>query len=110
ILGKLSLRELRAHVPSLIKQEIKRAYFYFYHAHTIPKEMEGYDLSILENTLQTGQEAIVDFITQILGIAGSLEDSEILSITLKSKNRKIRAQALETVEKTCDPKIFSLLE
>ena len=45
-----------------------------------------------------------------MGVAGSLEESEILSNTLRSQNRKIRAQAIESLEKTCDTSLFALLE
>jgi len=109
LIGKLSLRDLRLRFHPLIKKELRRAYLYYYHAHTIQKQTPSYDLSILEKTLTTGYEVILDFIIQMIGVASALEDSEVLSFTMKSKNRKLRAQALETIEKSCDPKIFTLL-
>jgi hypothetical protein len=39
-----------------------------------------------------------------------LEECEILSYTLHSQNRKIRAQAIESLEKACDARMYSLLE
>ncbi len=110
ILGKLSLRDLRLHLYPLVQEEMHRAYFYFYHSQTIHGQLPDEDLSILESTLYTGFEGIIDFIIQLLGVAGSIEESEILSHTLRSKNRKIRAQAIETIQRTCDPRIFALLE
>lgn len=110
ILGKLDRRMLRKHLYSLVRAEIDRAYFYFYHACEIQRQVPEHDLSVLENALFTGYHSIIDFIIQILGVAGSIEESEVLSHTLRSSNRKIQAQAVESLEKTCETQIFSLLE
>ncbi len=110
ILGKLDRKVLQKKLFMITKQEIDRAYFYFYHAQTIQKQMPEYDLSILQKALLTGYHSIIDFIIQLLGVAGSLEECEILSHTLRSQNRKIRAQAVESLEKTCDARLFALLE
>ncbi|MBI3900910.1 MAG: hypothetical protein HY324_02010 [Chlamydiia bacterium] len=110
ILGKYAPKSLESHLFSVIRREIDRAYFYFYHGHTIQKQVPEHDLSILRNALLTGYQSIIDFIIQLLGSAGSLEESEILSQTLRSSNRKIRAQAIESLEKTCPPRLFTLLE
>ncbi|MCC5833050.1 MAG: hypothetical protein JJU12_08430 [Chlamydiales bacterium] len=110
ILGKLDLNALRKNLYSIVSTEIDRAYFYFYHAFEIQHQVPEHDLSILENALFTGYDSIIDFIIQLLGVAGSIEESEVLSHTLRSPNRKIRAQAVESLEKTCETHIFNLLE
>ncbi|MCH9626596.1 MAG: hypothetical protein S4CHLAM2_02220 [Chlamydiales bacterium] len=110
ILGKIDRKQLKQHLISIVRSEIDRAYFYFYHAHEIQKQVPQQDLSILVKTLETGYRSIVDFIIQILGVAGSIEQSEVLSLTLRSPSRKIRAQAIESLEKTCEASIFNLLE
>lgn len=110
ILGKMDLKALQKDLFAIVSLEIERAYFYFYHAQTIQKQVPEQDLSLLENALMTTYQSIIDFIIQLLGVAGKVEDSEILSHTLKSKNRKIRAQAVESLEKSCETKIFTLLE
>lgn len=108
ILGRLALPQLQANLYEIVGVEIDRAYFYFYHAHTITSYSKE-DLSILENALQTGFYSVIDFIIQILGVAGSLEDSELLSHSLRSRNQKIHGHAIETLEKTSDPRIYNLL-
>lgn len=110
ILGRLALPQLRAYLSDIIQQEIERAYFYFYHYHTIQEHNPQLDLSILQNVLITGYHSVLDFIIQILGVAGEVEDEELLSRSLKSRNPKIRSQVVETLEKTCEPKIFRLLQ
>lgn len=110
ILAKLDKKLLRTHLFTIVREEIQRAYFYFYHAYEIQKQVPEHDLSILQSALYTGYDSIIDFIIQILGVAGSIEESEILSHTLRSPNRKIRAQAVESLEKTCETYIFNLLE
>ena len=109
ILGKLSLSDLKAILYPIVRNEIEKAYFYFYHWHNIQMQVPEHDLFILENTLLAGYESTIDFIVQLLGVAGSIEESDVLSHTLRSKYKKIQAQAHESLEKTCDPRIFSLL-
>lgn len=110
ILGKLDRKTLQKRLFSIVKREIERAHFYFYHAHTIQRQVPEHDLSILQKALVTGYHSIIDFIIQLLGVAGSLEECEILSHTLRSQNKKIRAQAIESLEKTCHTRLFTLLE
>lgn len=110
ILGKLDRKLLKQHLASIVRVDIQRAYFYFYHASEIQKQVPEHDLSVLTKALHTGYDAIIDFIIQILGVAGSIEESDVLSHTLRSPNRKIRAQAIESLEKTCEPQIYVLIE
>jgi hypothetical protein len=45
-----------------------------------------------------------------LASSGSIENGELLSHGLKSKNPKLRATAIETLEKTCSSNIFRILK
>jgi hypothetical protein len=110
ILGKKDLKSLQRRLYFIVRREIQRAYFYFFHAHTVQRQVPEHDLSILQKALITSYYSITDFIIQLLGVAGSLEECEVLSHTLRSQNRKIRAQAVESLEKTCNAKLFALLE
>lgn len=110
ILGRLSLPQLRANLSDIIRQEIDRAYFYFYHAHTIQGQYPDIDLSMLRDVLLTGYQSVLDFIIQLLGVAGEVEDCELLSRSLRSRNPKVRSQVVETLEKTCETTIFRLLQ
>jgi hypothetical protein len=44
-----------------------------------------------------------------LGAAGALEDPGLLSRALQSRNEKIHSHAVESLEKTCDSRIFRLI-
>lgn len=110
ILGRLALPQLRANLYDIISEDIERAYFYFYHYHSIPQQYPDVDLKILKDALQTGYHSVMDFIIQLLGVAGSIEDCELLSRSLRSRNLKVRSQVVEAIEKTCDPKIYRLLQ
>lgn len=109
ILGRLALPQLRANLEPIISLEIERAYFYFYHHHTIQNQYPDLDLSILQDSLLASFHSVLDFIIQLLGVAGELEDCELLSRSLRSPNPKIRSQVVETLEKTCEIKIYRLL-
>ena len=110
ILGRLALPQLRANLSVIIGQEIERAYLYFYHYHTIQTRNPDVDLSMLRDVLITGYHSVLDFIIQILAVAGEVEDEELLSRSLRSRNPKVRSQAVEALEKTCEPPIFRLLQ
>jgi HEAT repeat protein len=110
ILGRLALPQLRVNLFEIIRQEIERAYFYFYHYHTIQSLNPELDLCMLQDVLITGYHSVLDFIIQILGVAGEVEDEELLSRSLRSRNPKVRSQVVETLEKTCEPQIFRLLQ
>lgn len=108
-LGRIDLRELKNNLFDIVKKEIARASFYFYHGQTIQSKNPELDLDLLSESMMTGVNTLIDFIIQLLSVAGSIEDKELLSRSLRSKNQKTHSHAVETLEKTCDRKIFSLL-
>lgn len=109
ILARLALPQLQANLMDIIAIEMERAYFYFYYGHTIQKEHPLHDLSLLGNALLTGFQSVIDFIIHLLGAAGSIEDCELLVLSLHSKNGKVHSNAIETLEKTCPARIFRYL-
>lgn len=109
-LGKLSVFQLRAILQEILKPEVERGLFYYYHYHTIQRANPDIDLSLLVDALRSGYYSVLDFIIQLLGVAGEIEDSELLSRSMRSANLKLRSQVVEALEKTCEPKIFRLLK
>jgi HEAT repeat protein len=109
ILGRLALPQLQANLPDILDIEIERAYFYFYFAHTIQNQHPLYDLEMLQSALLAGYQSVIDFIIHLLGAAGSLEDPDLLVRALHSRNAKIHSHAVESLEKTCDARIFRLI-
>lgn len=108
-LGRLSLPQLRANLQDIIQHEIDRAYFYYIHSHSLTQRYPQLDLNLLSETLYTGYQSALDFIIQLLGAAGEVEDVELLSRSIRSRNPKVRSQVVETLEKTCEHTIFRLL-
>jgi hypothetical protein len=109
ILAKLALPQLQANLIDILDIEIERAYFYFYFGHTIQNQYPLYDLEMLQNALLSGYQSVIDFIIHLLGAAGALEDPGLLSRALQSRNEKIHSHAVESLEKTCDSRIFRLI-
>lgn len=109
ILGRLALPQLQANLIDILDIEIERAYFYFYFGHTIQNQYPLYDLEMLQSALLTGYQSVIDFIIHLLGAAGSLEDPDFLVRALHSRNAKIHSHAVESLEKTCDTRIFRLI-
>jgi HEAT repeat protein len=109
VLGRLALSQLREHLYEIITAEIERAYFYFYHHHSIQAEYPEIDLTMLKDALLSSFYSVQDFIIQLLGVAGESEDCELLSHSLRSPNHKVRSHVLDTLEKTCEAPIFRAL-
>ena len=109
VLGRLALPQLQANLIDILDIEIERAYFYFYFGHTIQNQHPLYDLEMLQNALLSGYQSVIDFIIHLLGAAGSLEDPDLLVRALHSRNAKIHSHAIESLEKTCDARIFRLI-
>lgn len=107
ILGRLALPQLQANLIEVIGIEIDRAYFYFYFGHTIQKHYPLYDLEMLEHALLAGFQSVVDFIIHLLGAAGSIDEPELLVRALHSRNAKVQSYAVESLEKTCSPRLFA---
>jgi HEAT repeat protein len=106
VLGSLALAQLRAHLESVLQPEIERAIF-FLKALAVSKKDPG--LRVLTHTLLSDYRSVLDFIIQLLGVAGEVEDTELLSRSFRSGKAKIESQAIETLEKTCEPAVFRSL-
>jgi hypothetical protein len=109
-LALLSIEILREHLYEIVTSEIEKAYFYFYYSYNLPIISKEPQLSLLQQTLFSDYQSSIDFIIQLLASSGSIENGELLSHGLKSKNPKLRATAIETLEKTCSSKIFRILK
>lgn len=109
ILGRLAQPLLREHLYDIVSAEIERAYFYFYHHHSIQKGYPDLDLTMLKDALLSNVYSVQDFIIQLLGVAGESEDCELLSYSLRSPNPKVRSHVLETLEKDCETRIYAAL-
>lgn len=109
ILGNLALSHLHSNLHAIINVEIERAYFYYYYGNSIQKQYPNEDLTLLTEALQSGFHSVMDFIIQILSTAGEVEDCELISRLFRSVDLKLRSQVVETLEKTCDRKIFKRL-
>jgi hypothetical protein len=109
-LGRLSPTLLRAHLAEIISSEMERAFFYFAHFHKIPTHYGIHNLQMLKESLLSSYHAVLDFIIQLLGVAGELEDCELLARVIRSEHPKLRAQVIETLEKSCELAIFRMIE
>ncbi len=110
ILGRLSPAQLHSLLYAILREERERALFYFYHYQTMQKAYPDIDLQILRDALLSGYHSVMDFMIQLLSVAGEIEDSELLSRAMRSRNAKFRGQVVETLERTLEPPLFRLLQ
>ncbi len=106
VIARIDLETLRKYFKRIILTEIEKAYFYLYNARCVQQRYPSYDLSLLIEVLKTSFHSSIDFIIHLLAAVGSVEDCELLVRSLRSKNAKIHSHAVETLENSCDRKIF----
>lgn len=106
ILGKVAPALLRSQVTKVIEKEIAQGYFYAFHAFNIAKNYPLDSLIPLQKALETGYESTTHFIIHLLVAGSTFEDSEMLVHSLRSTHPKVKAQAIETLETYCSPKLF----
>lgn len=109
ILGSLALPQLQNMLFELLLHEVERLEFYFFYGHKLHEFDREKDLSLIEDALKNGVQSVIDFIIEILCAAGSLQDAELLTSSLRSTNPKTHAHAVESLQKTCEHKVFELL-
>lgn len=109
VVGKLNPSQLKRELPSLIDLELDKAYFYAYHRCSMLKQYPLLQLKLLEETLESRQRSVLDFILHLLSLDGTLTDSELIFHSLASPNPKIRGNAIETLEACCSSALFCQL-
>ncbi|AAP05233.1 membrane protein [Chlamydia caviae] len=109
-LCKIDNKLFKKNAYKIVKSKALKAIFYDYHKNYIQKSYPKYNLSLLVNTLESNYQSEVNFMFEFLGILGSVEHSDILIRALTGKNKKAKAQALESLEKNCEDYLFSLLD
>ncbi len=100
ILGRLQKQPKELY--TLISNEIDAAYSYFFHMNVLEEK----ELAIrLHRSFWTA----IDLVIHMLGLAGLIEDCDLLCQALRSSNEKIHSHAVESLEKSCDAKLFRKL-
>lgn len=105
ILSHIDLTPIRTSLKEIVRAEIEKVYFYDHHMQ-LPYAQE---LTILKETLAANVDVRIDFLVQLSALAGAIPESEILSHGIHSKNRKVKARAIETLEKALEPTLFALI-
>lgn len=109
-LGILSFPQFEAVADEIIDEAIENAYRYINaHWHVSQSAMSIPSIAFLAIVYQDLQSSIIDFVLQTLTIAGRLPEFEMLAVSLRSRNPKERANAIETIEQGCSRKTFKML-
>jgi hypothetical protein len=107
-LASASFTQFETIYPGLIEGEITRAYaFLGRHAQLAGAATIG--RSVLSRFYGDMPETVIDFILELLGLGGRLQDFESIAASLRSRNSKDRANAIETVEQACPRQTFARL-
>jgi len=109
ILGHRSLHLLHANLEEIVMGELKNATALtqlLFQLQTGANSQE----KLFEKALLSSLEHYVEFIIQILSYAGELEDPELVLRLWREKSSQVQSQLIETLEMTCEGKIFRKLQ
>jgi HEAT repeat protein len=95
-LGRLSLPQLDLLATPLIRDEIEHAYRGIWRWSLLERSASTPGMETLKRYYLDVRREVVDFVLQVLAVAGRLPNFELLSASLASDNRKERADAMET--------------
>lgn len=98
-LKELNIQQLQKEVENLLPLLTQKIFFYFYHAHRIQYPLPEHNLLFLRGALFSRFESLLDFLIQLLTLKSGYEECEVMVRSIKSSNLKIKAAALETLEK-----------
>ncbi len=109
-LGTAASPQLEALWPGVIQRELAQAdQFRSFHRTLTAVSLSTSGIRILRRFYRDTQDRTVDFILEVLHIAGRLPSFEMLSSSLRSDLPKERANALETVEQGVPRYLFKRL-
>lgn len=107
-LARISFAQFASVCPGLIESEIARSYRSFAVLNrlgtTAASPAPGAD--VLARFYRDLPKAAIDFVMELLGLAGRLPDFESVTASLRSPSAKERADAIETIEQACDRPAF----
>jgi len=107
-LSRVSFAQFESVYPGLIGSEIDRAYR-FHARHALLAAPAGAGTAgreVLARFYGDMPDTVIDFILELLGLGGRLPDFESVTASLRSRNAKDRANAIETVEQACNRAAF----
>jgi ATP/ADP translocase len=109
ILGHTSLHLLHANLEEIVIVEMKNATILTKLLFQL-KPGNSAQEKLFEKALLSSLEHYVEFIIQILSYAGELEDPELVLRLWREKSPRVQSQLIETLEMTCERKIFRSLQ
>ncbi len=109
-LGKLAFAQYDDIYGDLILPELDLAYRSLYR-HEILAAMgrDSPGIEVLCQLFLSGRMRVVEFVLELLSIAGRLPDFELISASLRSANAKEQGNAIETIEQGVSQEMFRLL-
>lgn len=109
-LGNISITQYQSSFTEVVYEELVNAYEVLYTSTLLdPIKDRGESFFVLYSFYNNIFGIIIDFILQIIAIAGQLPDLELVSRSLSSSSVKERSNAIETLEQGVSHKIFKFL-
>jgi HEAT repeat protein len=108
-LGRLALPQLELMSEALIENEVEHAYQGVWRWSLLERATFTPGMDTLRQYYLDVRRDVVDFVLQVLAVAGRLPDVELLSASLASENRKERGDAIETIEQGVNRDLFQKL-
>lgn len=109
-LGRVAFPQMESLLPEVVGVEFHRAYQFLYLSARLKDQSLAWDhgrgVTVLRQFYQDMHSTILEFILEMLTIGGRLPEYELISSSLRSKNPKVRGNAIETLEQAVDHRVF----
>ncbi|MCB1304057.1 MAG: hypothetical protein KDK37_07255, partial [Leptospiraceae bacterium] len=109
-LAHLSFAQLESMVPSIVENEIQSSYLYLDRALLLrDSDSASPALRLLGQFYQDMQQVTLEFVLEILALAGRIPDYEQIAAALRSGNPRGKGDSIETLEQSVHRSVFRML-
>ncbi|MCB1170996.1 MAG: MFS transporter [Leptospiraceae bacterium] len=108
-LSRLSFAQLDSMVGAIVEKEIQTSYLYLDRAFML-KDTEGSRaINLLGQFYKDMQQITLEFVLELLALAGRIPDYEQIAASLRSANPRTRGDSIETLEQSVPRGVFRML-
>lgn len=106
-LSHLSFAQLDSMVAEIVNTEIQTSYLYLDRAYLLQHSEEtSPSIQLLGQYYQDMQQVTLEFVLELLALAGRIPDYEQIAASLRSANPRMRGDSIETLEQSVHRTVF----
>lgn len=108
-LSHLSFAQLDSMVGGIVETEIQTSYLYLDRALTLKDSEDVPAMHLLGQFYKDMQQTNLEFVLELLALAGRIPDYEQIAASLRSSNPRTRGDSIETLEQSVPRPVFRMI-